>query len=263
MRVRLAPPQVKLRRLDSRGGGAAPLGGRSGVWEGGSVPPAISGPAAAGAPRDVGAGCHVPAGPWALPGSRCRCGAQQDGDPPASGCWPCPGEEPRRWKGAGHRGPKVPGDQPRSAAPARLMICPADELGGAQGLGGTLSRPLARGMGLHPCTPRPGPRWPKRGKSVKLVSGKRPLSVPWHGGEDLDAPWPWGTGSGAQEAARAGGCVQIQLLKFPVRAKYPSKTCRESQFLQQDRVGWFKIPPPLACAAPAERELPGESFKKK
>lgn len=100
-----------------------------------------------------GRGCHEPAAPWALPASRHRFGVQQDGDLSRLGCWLC------RCNGARRRGPKVPRAQPHPADPAQLMICLANELGGAQGFGGTLSRPLARYVGLHPLNhhhPPPG-----------------------------------------------------------------------------------------------------------
>lgn len=37
--------------------------------------------------------------------------------------------------------------------------------------------------------------------------------------------------------------VQKKLLKFPITAKYPSKTYCKSQFLWQDRVSYFKTLP--------------------
>lgn len=59
---------------------------------------------------------------------------------------------------------------------------------------------------------------------------------------------PHGHGEGADGLHGLAAASKFKLLKFPVRAKHPSKTCRESQFLQQDPIGWIKTPPGLLCA---------------
>lgn len=137
--------QVKLARLDSSNGGAAPLGGRSGCWDGGWVPLPPLAPLLWVLPGTwvLGARCHLAHGASLAPAAAVGC--RRTGTH-----WLYPGEGPRRCHGAGRCRPKVPRAQPGCAEPARFMICPAHGPAGAPGLDGTLSQPSDRCVGLHP-----------------------------------------------------------------------------------------------------------------